>query len=305
MKRPTRARPGAEPKSRQLPLDWVQCNFLENLLRCVLDTRSVPRESGVHFQISSKVKDEAICLLFKIDRGDDSVIRDARGKPQIRPDYLVAHVSPAGLLFTIIELKGTEQRNLGHGVEQILALYELLRAEMSAHCPRWVRAHYQGILLCAAGAQIPKNLLAKTWPHLRIAPLAFHHKAELHRYVTRRLPDKLSDCVYRHEESSRERGGSFGALERILVQGPLNRRLTDSLHKERFRAGAARCGVYANFASAATKPNEYVALVADRDRGQIVLGVRGDTLHATVTGELDSLGLLPDGKRYIVREIDG
>jgi hypothetical protein len=65
----------AETKKDQL--NWQTFHFLENLLVfCAMPTRRVPKESGVCFQISSKAKDEAICILFKIDRKTDPLVKE-------------------------------------------------------------------------------------------------------------------------------------------------------------------------------------------------------------------------------------
>lgn len=288
MKPRTPVKPETEAKSGEMPLDWARCNFLENLLRCVLDTRSVPRESGVHFQISSQVKDDAICLLFHVDRGDRSVITSGP-----RPDYFVVHLSATGLIFTIVELKGTELRNLEHGVEQICALYERLRQETQTHLPSWLKIHYQAVLLCPIGAQIPKRQIAAE-RRLTIVPLQYHHKADLFPYVRRRLSHM---DIYRHEPLPFEAHRQFGRLEAILAKGPLGERVRDDLYSERFRATKSRVGIYANF-SAAPRERAYLTLVGDPERKDIVLGVKGRDVRGLVEAEIARLQLKIDGKRH-------
>lgn len=288
MKPRTRAKPRTDARPAAAPLDWAQCNFLENLLRCVLDTRSVPRESGVHFQISSRVKDDAICLLFHVDRGDDGVIKKGP-----RPDYLVAHLGPAGLILTIVELKGSELRNLEHGVEQICAFYERLRDEVKTHLPSWLKIHYQGVLLCAQGAQTPNKMIADE-KRLVIVPLRYHHKADLYPYVRKRL---ARTDTYRHDGLPFDPSHQFSRLDGILARGPLRSRVEDDLYRERFRAKKPRLGIYLNF-SAGPGDAAYLTLVGDPERRDIVLGAPEPRVRALVENELQQLRLRPDGKRF-------
>ena len=68
-------------------LNWNIFNLLENLLIfCAVPSRRAPKESGVSFYITNP-QDDAICLLFQIDRDDkrDPLIR---GKTIKSPDYL-------------------------------------------------------------------------------------------------------------------------------------------------------------------------------------------------------------------------
>src|SRR5262245_58986833 len=71
-------------------LDWNLFGFLENMLIfCAMKTRNVPKESGVQFRIHSEVKDEGVCILFKIDRGRDPLVKGEG----VKPDYLVLYAT--------------------------------------------------------------------------------------------------------------------------------------------------------------------------------------------------------------------
>lgn len=97
-------------------LNWTLFNSLENLLVfCVQSSRSAPQESGVHFHISSRIKEDGVSLLLKIDRQPDSLIRQG----SVRPDYLFMHITSKSWIFTIIEMKGRDEKKLEHGIEQI------------------------------------------------------------------------------------------------------------------------------------------------------------------------------------------
>jgi len=103
----------AEQKKNQL--NWQLFNFLENLLVfCAMPTRRVPKESGVCFQINSKAKDEAICILFETDRKKDHLVKEPT--PQLhspkKPDYVVLYAKGNICIITIIEMKGKEKKKL-------------------------------------------------------------------------------------------------------------------------------------------------------------------------------------------------
>jgi hypothetical protein len=87
-------------------LKWQLFNLLENLLIfCTVPSRRAPQESGVSFYITNP-QDDAICLLFQIDR-DDKTDPLIRGEKIKRSDYLSLFIQDNLLLFTIIEMKGT------------------------------------------------------------------------------------------------------------------------------------------------------------------------------------------------------
>lgn len=284
-------------KPNQLPLDWANSNFLENLLRCVQPTRSVPRESGVCFRVSSQVKNDAICLLFHIDRKPDPLVTD-REEP--RPDYLCAHLSPAGLILTIIELKSRAKKNLGHGVEQIVTFFTRLRAEVREHLPSYLRVHYQGILLAKRGDNIPVDKIARASRSLIIVPLQFEDRAELLPYVSTRL--ELS-CIYKHNALPHDDGAQFGDIEKLLSRGPDRRRRDDHLLRERFRPGKSRAGLYVNFSSAAGKGDEYLTLLGEPGDSPIILGVSGAELMKVIRSDLSRLSLRVDGRRCRLEEL--
>src|SRR5437773_2404578 len=64
-------------KTKRKELNWGEFNFLENLLvSCLLSGRSVPKESGIGFTLTLDEGDSSLCLLFKIDRNRDPLVRD-------------------------------------------------------------------------------------------------------------------------------------------------------------------------------------------------------------------------------------
>jgi hypothetical protein len=166
----------------------------------------VPRESGVHFQIASRIRDEGLCLVFHVDQGADAVVDG------VRPDYLVLYCDARRCLCTIVELKGTERKNLEHGIEQIVTFHGQLRAQVREHLPRKCRIDYQGLLLTPFNAQVPLRKLKAIEKTIRIVPLQYDHKAELYPYV--RAP---ADPAARYEHQPLRRDPpELNALERLI-----------------------------------------------------------------------------------------
>ncbi|MFO5437691.1 MAG: hypothetical protein ACLBM4_03205, partial [Dolichospermum sp.] len=65
-----------------------------------------PPESGLPFRINIYYQNDAICILFKIDRDhckNDPLIRDQSSK---RPDYMSLYIDSKSCICTIIEMKG-------------------------------------------------------------------------------------------------------------------------------------------------------------------------------------------------------
>ena len=85
--------------------------FLEKLVARAQSTRQVPAESGVQFAISSKAREDGICLVFLVDDPHAPIVEEGP-----RPDYLVVHASRNGCVMTIVEMKGREQKNIEHGI---------------------------------------------------------------------------------------------------------------------------------------------------------------------------------------------
>lgn len=220
MAKPRRT-PRALAANRGDTLDRASFNLLENLVifRVCL-TRAVPAESGVGFQIAPIHRDRALCLLYRIDHPTDPLIELDDGP---RPDYVAVHLSSAGCICTIIEMKGRDEKKLGHGIDQIKALRDRLQRELRTHLsPALARAvHYQGILLTPQNSHIPlARLDAEAKKGLVILPLQYHHQAELAPYVGRRLA--LTER-YSHAKHRRTRP-EFNHIEQILVDCPLPER---------------------------------------------------------------------------------
>ncbi len=200
--------------------------FLEKLVLRVLPGRQVPAESGVRFAISSKAKDDGICLVFRVDDADSPIIADGP-----RPDYLVVHASSKRCLMTIVEMKGTEAKNVEHGIEQILAFYHRLRAEMATCLPGVCRrVQIQGLLLTPFNSQINwKKIDEARKQKIEILPLQYGHQAELYPFISKPISRTMR---YAHEKLPRQTP-ELNVVEQILAIGKLDRRVRDEFFAER------------------------------------------------------------------------
>lgn len=139
----------------QRPLNWHAFNFLENLLLfCAHPQLSVPKESGIRFWIDAAVHEHGLCLLYRIDRGNDDSLMP---KDQPKPDYLCIYLTQEHCIVTAIELKGQGESDLTHALEQIQNLLKRLKTEVSNHLPRGCCMTYQGLVLTSKLSNFPNQ----------------------------------------------------------------------------------------------------------------------------------------------------
>lgn len=249
--------------AKQDELNWSLFHFLENLLVfCAMGTRSVPPESGVQFQISSKIKSDGICLLFRVDRRHDPLMPAAG----LKPDYLTVHVTSERCLCTIIEMKGRDEKNLEHGVDQIKALRDRLHDEVREHLPTACKIKFQGILLAPHNAQLPLPRLAKeARAGLTILPIRYTHKAELYPYVR-----KLNAIAEQYEHMMLPRDkDELNPVEALLARCALPVRIDDPFRARHMRPRQGRSGIYLNYVRPSGPADEYGVLVANSDRAVV------------------------------------
>lgn len=171
--------------------NWNLYNFLENLLVFgMLPSRGVPAESGVEFYIGSEVCADGLCLVFAVDWGGKApLISDT----EIKPDYLVLFIPANGnrekdWLATIVEMKGADGKNLVHGVAQIQDFHQRMKRHVAEYLPSWLRIRWQGVLLHAPNADIPRVRLARTaGSDCPIIPVPGHHQVDLRICASQRL----------------------------------------------------------------------------------------------------------------------
>lgn len=269
-------------KSKEDKLDWHKFNFLENLLIfCSLPEKSVPKESGVHFRITPRSCTDSLCLLFKIDRGKDSLFADG----EIKPDYMALFLQNNIWLFTIIEMKGTTEKGIKHGIEQIKALRDRLRKEFQKNFPSNLRLKFQAIILSPSGSQTPDKLIAKeNSKDFTIKPLQYSHKAELFDYISQEL--KLSSERYKHIEIRYTNKPLF--TEYVLSNGSLPQRLEDTFCLANKEKTTNKEGIYINYAFPDCE--DYAALSIDNKGIKVAINDNTDIINQ-IKDELLNLGL--------------
>jgi hypothetical protein len=279
--------PAAILSGKKDKLRWGDFNFLENLLVfCAYPSRAVPKESKVHFQISPAIKDEAVCVLFKIDRERDPIMPG--GGP--KPDYMALYVSKDRCICTIIELKGTDQKKLKHGIEQIKALRDRLRDEIAEHLPGKCRAavKFQGLLLTPPNSDIPRELIEREKEGgFTILTLQWPHQFQLYDYV--RKQNLITERYVPRKES--HRGGSeFNVVEELFTKCVLPERIDDAFRAERLaNAHRKKAGVYVNFADKYQGAKEYAAMSACSTDAVVAFSSAG--FMKEIEDELARLGL--------------
>ncbi|WP_053538477.1 hypothetical protein [Anabaena sp. WA102] len=229
-------------KDKKDKLDWQNFNFLENLLVfCTVPGRSVPKESGVHFRITLYSENQAICILFEIDRRNDPLIRNQALK---RPDYMSLYLDSNSCICTIIEMKGKNHNSLENGIEQILKLKEILQTEISNHLPSKLEIKYQGILLTPYNSQPPLKKIAEIASNgFIILPIQYNNKAELFPYVSRKNEITEISKKYNHQEITES---TALLIEEILTKRALPKRIPDDYYSSNFLVGNDREGIYIN-----------------------------------------------------------
>ena len=205
--------------------------FLERLALRVLATRSVPRESGVSFRISTRARKDGVCLVFEVDDKDAPVVSDG-----LRPDFLVLHLSSAGCILTIVEMKGRDPKKGEHGIDQIVTLAKTLREALSSCLPGPLRRFVvQGVLLMPANAQInvKKIVDASKKDHVEILQVQSHHRAELYEYVSSRISRTKKYGGGTTLEEARDGTDEFNALEAMFARGMQRTRRRDDFFAAR------------------------------------------------------------------------
>jgi hypothetical protein len=271
-------------KDKKDKLDWQNFNFLENLLVfCTVPGRSVPKESGVHFRITLDSENQAICILFEIDRRNDPLIRNQALK---RPDYMSLYLDSNSCICTIIEMKGKNHNSLENGIEQILKLKEILQTEISNHLPSKLKIKYQGILLTPYNSQPPLKKIAEIASNgFIILPIQYNNKAELFPYVSRKNEITEISKKYNHQEITES---TALLIEEILTKRALPKRIPDDYYSSNFLVGNDREGIYINH----LLPNDsdYITLLSNTKYTEI--NIDENEYKENIKNELELLNLI-------------
>jgi hypothetical protein len=272
--------------SKTNKLNWQFFNLLENLLIfCAVPSRRAPQESGVSFYITNP-QDDAICLLFQIDRDDkrDPLIRGEKIK---RPDYLSLFIQDNLLLFTIIEMKGTNKNSTEHGIDQIITFRDILKKEIIEHCIKTLKIKFQAILLTPYNADIPLLEIQKQASNnFIILPIQYHHSAELYRYISKLNTKADLQNKYIHEKL--DESVSF-FIEELLAKRALDKRKQDRYYSENYVPSKHRRGIYIDY----LLPNneDWITLFSDPNQKKIQLALSEQEYQETIQKELEILKL--------------
>ena len=272
--------------SKTNKLNWQLFNLLENLLIfCTVPSRRAPQESGVSFYITNP-QDDAICLLFQIDRDDkrDPLIRGEKIK---RPDYFSLFIQNNLLLFTIIEMKGTNKNSTERGIDQIITFRDILKEEIIKHCIRPLKIEFQAILLTPYNADIPLLEIQKQASNnFIILPIQYHHSAELYRYISKLNTKTDLQNKYIHEKL--DESVSF-FIEELLAKRALDKRKEDEYYSKNFVPSKDRQGIYINY----LLPNneDWITLFSDPNQKKIQLALSQQEYQETIQKELEILKL--------------
>jgi len=271
-------------KDKKDKLDWQNFNFLENLLVfCTVPGRSVPKESGVHFRIKLDSQNQAICILFEIDRRSDPLIKNQALK---RPDYMSLYLDSNSCICTIIEMKGKNHNSLENGIEQILKLKEILQTEISNHLPSKLKIKYQGILLTPYNSQPPLKKIAEIASNgFIILPIQYNNKAELFPYVSRKNEITEISKKYNHQEITES---TALLIEEILTKRALPKRIPDDYYSSNFLVGNDREGIYINYLL--PDDSDYMTLLSNSKYTEI--NIEENEYKENIKNELEALNLI-------------
>jgi hypothetical protein len=267
-------------------IDWHNFNFLENLLiHCTLSERDVPAESGVQFRIGKENKEDELCLIFKIDRRKDPLIKETTTR---RPDYLVFYFNEKNkespCIFTIVEMKGRAGKSLRGGLEQIKNLRDKIKREVAEHLPTKFKYKIQGILLSPYESQVPlKELTKESQNGFTIFSVKYSHKAELFGCVS-----KLNELTDKHDASIQVKDSEFNFIENLLANKVLTKRKKDKFFDSNFTPSKDREGVYLNYEF---EKDEYLAMCADKSKMTLAIKESGKSNEEALTECLGNIGI--------------
>lgn len=278
----TNKKPSDILKSKQNKLDWHKFNFLENMFVFrILAEKSVPQESGVKFRVTPKDGDKAICLLFKIDKRQDSLFQN----DEIRPDYMVWYIKNNLCLCTIIEMKGKSKKDLSHGIDQIKALRDRLATEIRNSVFSKFKIKFQAILLSPFNADIPRNkIIEEDKKGLPILPIPYNNRAELFNYVSK--INKVSEG-YNHENIIPSNNLMF--IEKVITNNALPERIEDNFLSANKLKANNKEGIYINYAF--INEENYAALAINNTEMKIGVKESSDNFANKIKNDLTKLGL--------------
>jgi hypothetical protein len=270
-------KPKKDVPQKKNKLDWQKFNFLENLLIfCTVPARIAPPESGVSFRIT-KSEENSVCILFKIDRREDPLVRDQNQK---RPDYLSLFIQNGLFLLTIIEMKGTNKNSTSTGIEQITTFRDILKKEIAAHATTKLKYKLQAILLTPYNANIPQKAINKEAEKgFIILPIQYNFKAELYPYVSKTYSKAdLSKINYIHDEQHQE--SDCLLIEKLLAKQASDKRKQDNYYLCKFNPTKDRQGIYIDYQVSSDR--DLITLLTDPQGKKVQLAYCSDDSQSSI-----------------------
>ncbi|MCA2620596.1 MULTISPECIES: hypothetical protein [unclassified Microcystis] len=270
-------KPKKDVPQKKNKLDWQKFNFLENLLIfCTVPARIAPPESGVSFRIT-KSEENSVCILFKIDRRDDPLVRE---QSQKRPDYLSLFIQNGLFLLTIIEMKGTNKNSTSTGIEQITTFRDILKQEIAAHVTTKLKYKLQAILLTPYNANIPQKAINKEAEKgFIILPIQYNFKAELYPYVSKTYSKAdLSKINYIHDEQHQE--SDCLLIEKLLAKQASDKRKQDNYYLCKFNPTKDRQGIYIDYQVSSDR--DLITLLTDPQGKKVQLAYCSDDSQSSI-----------------------
>ena len=269
-------------------LDWSLFNFLENLVVNCAVCRDVPPESGVKFFVSTEgFNDSAICVLFKVDRTRDPLVKPANIK---RPDFLAVFIGPDKLILTVVEMKGKSESELARGVEQITNLTSIMKREIKDNLSSKLKPTFQGILLTPYNSQIPINKINDAYrAGVPISVLQYDMKANLGPYISRINP---RGTVYDRKLSKEKNDAKDPSLiEKVVIELGLPKRIADLFVESCNLRECKGSSFYVNFGT--EDLDDYFAVHTKPARKRALIATP-ELQHPTIqriSDEIDRLGI--------------
>jgi hypothetical protein len=265
-------KPKKDVPQKKNKLDWQKFNFLENLLIfCTVPDRIAPPESGVSFRIT-KSEENSVCILFKIDRREDPLVRDQNQK---RPDYLSLFIQNGLLLLTIIEMKNSTKT-----IDQIINFRDILKKEIAAHATTKLKYKLQAILLTPYNANIPQKAINKEAEKgFIILPIQYNFKAELYPYVSKTYSKAdLSKINYIHDEQHQE--SDCLLIEKLLAKQASDKRKQDNYYLCKFNPTKDRQGIYIDYQVSSDR--DLITLLTDPQGKKVQLAYCSDDSQSSI-----------------------
>ena len=265
-------KPKKDVPQKKNKLDWQKFNFLENLLIfCTVPARIAPPESGVSFRIT-KSEENSVCILFKIDRREDPLVRDQNQK---RPDYLSLFIQNGLLLLTIIEMKNSTKT-----IDQIINFRDILKKEIAAHATTKLKYKLQAILLTPYNANIPQKAINKeAQKGFIILPIQYNFKAELYPYVSKTYSKAdLSKINYIHDEQHQE--SDCLLIEKLLAKQASDKRKQDNYYLCKFNPTKDRQGIYIDYQVSSDR--DLITLLTDPQGKKVQLAYCSDDSQSSI-----------------------